>query len=380
MKLGKLIDDSRLLICVGSGGVGKTTTSAAIALRAAREGRRVLVLTIDPAKRLANSLGLQRFGNDVKRIDLKSLGGEAEGELWAMMLDNRRTFDDLILRLTPDEEARQRILGNRVYRTIADNVAGSQDYMATEKLFDVVNSGKYDLVVLDTPPVKNALDFLEAPGRLARFTDERIMKWFLTPYEEGRVFGKILVGTSAVVFRLLAYIFGKEFLQELNQFFILFRDLYDGFRERHEAVMELFHSKDTAFLVVCAPNEPSIEVATYFVDELRARRMPNPGVIVNQRHETLGKGLDPHEVLGNRAAELAEDLQPHTAAQLMARLGAAHRRLRELSEREAAFVRELRRHMSAVQVQWTVPRLQGEVHDLEALDHVGDHLFGKVRG
>lgn len=377
MNLRELIDGRKLLICVGSGGVGKTTTSAAIALRAAREGRRVLVLTIDPAKRLANSLGLQRFGNEVTRIELEE-GASQGGELWAMMLDQRRTFDDLIKRLTPDEQTRQRILENRVYRTIADNVAGSQDYMATEKLYDVVNSGKYDLVVLDTPPVKNALDFLEAPGRLARFTDERIMKWFLTPYDEKRVFGKLLVGTSAVVFRLLAYIFGREFLGELSQFFILFRDLYEGFNKRHEAVVAMFHSDRTAFLVVCAPNEPSIEVATYFLDELRARRMHNPAVIVNQRHETLGEDLEPEEHLGARCEAMAEAYAPNTGRQLLARLGAAHRRLRELSERETEFIAVLHRHMVPSQDTWTVPRFAGEVHDLRALDRVGDHLCGDV--
>ena len=376
MNLRELMEGRKLLICVGSGGVGKTTTSAAIALRAAREGRRVLVLTIDPAKRLANSLGLQRFGNEVTRIELAELGG-GDGELWAMMLDQRRTFDELIKRLTPDEQTRQRILENRVYRTIADNVAGSQDYMATEKLYDVVNSGKYDLVVLDTPPVKNALDFLEAPGRLARFTDERIMKWFLTPYDEKRVFGKLLVGTSAVVFRLLAYIFGREFLSELSQFFILFRDLYEGFNERHEAVVAMFHSVQTAFLVVCAPNEPSIEVATYFLDELRARKMDNPAVIINQRHRTLGDELDAEEHLGEAARRLSEELESNTANQLLARLGAAHRRLRELSERETGFIAELHRHMDARQETWTVPRFSGEVHDLVALDRVGDHLCGE---
>lgn len=374
MKLETLLAERKLVVCVGSGGVGKTTTSAALALRAARNGRKVLVLTIDPARRLANSLGLKRFGNDETRIELNALEG-ASGELWAMMLDQRRTFDDLIQRLSPDEGTRAGILENRVYRAIADNVAGSQDYMATEKLYDVVSSGRYDLVVLDTPPVKNALDFLEAPGRLARFFDRRIMKWFLTPYEEGRVFGKLLLGTSAVVFKLLGYIFGKDFLQDLSEFFVAFRELYDGFRDRHEAVVKMFNARTTAFLVVCAPNEPSVEVGDYFLDELKGRRMPCPGVIINQRHVTLGEDLDAQAVIGAMSRELAEDLPAHTADQLLARLSSSHRRLRELSTFEDALIADLAKHTTRDQRFWSVPRLDGEVHDLAALDEVGRYLF-----
>ena len=271
MTLAQLIKTRQLIICVGSGGVGKTTSAASIALRAALEGRKVLVLTIDPAKRLANALGLSRFGNEETKIDISSLN-EDTGELWAMMLDNRKTFDDLISRLAPDAKAKEAILNNRIYRATADNIVGSQDYMATEKLYDVVIKSDYDLVVLDTPPVKNALDFLDAPGRLARFLDKRIMKWFLAPYDERKIFGRLIRGTSALVFRLLSYIFGRGFLKDLSEYFNVFKDLYDGFRERQEAVVELFESDQTAFVVVCAPNGPSLEVARFFVEELNFRR------------------------------------------------------------------------------------------------------------
>jgi anion-transporting ArsA/GET3 family ATPase len=216
--LGEVIRQRKLLICVGSGGVGKTTLAASVGVRAAREGRRVLVLTIDPARRLANSLGLKQFGNSETRINLDELE-DAAGELWAMMLDPQHTFDDLIRRVARTPERQEAILNNHVYRSITDTIVGNQEYMATEKLYDVVDSGRYDLVVLDTPPVKNALDFLESPGRMARFVDKRIMKWFLTPYDEGKVFGRFLMGTSAVLFRLLSYIFGREFLTDLSEFF-----------------------------------------------------------------------------------------------------------------------------------------------------------------
>jgi anion-transporting ArsA/GET3 family ATPase len=374
-RFDQLIDQRRLLICVGSGGVGKTTTAAAIALQAAIRGRKVLVLTIDPARRLANSLGLKRFGNDETRIDLSSLP-EARGELWAMMLDQQKTFDDLIARIAPDPVQREAILKNKVYRATADNISGSQDYMATEKLYDVLETGRYELVVLDTPPVKNALDFLDAPGRLARFLDKRVMKWFLSPYDKERVFGRLLSGTSAVVFRLLSYIFGQEFLEDLTEYFHHFRDLYDGFRERQERVVQLFLDQQrTSFVVVCAPNGPSVEVADFFLHELRQRGMPNPGVIVNQRHLVQADGVDPQAALGDAARALSAGLPPDTDARLLARLGAAHRRLRELARAEDALVTDLKRQMTPAQALWSVPRLEDEVNDLAGLARVGAHLL-----
>jgi anion-transporting ArsA/GET3 family ATPase len=369
VRLDALVEEKRLLVCVGSGGVGKTTSAAAIALRAALRGRRVLVLTIDPARRLANSLGLSEFGNTEVRIDL---GDRAAGELWAMMLDAPSTLDDVIRRVAKDDATRDAIFGNKIYRHMAGSFSGSQEYMATERLYDVHSSDRYDLIVLDTPPVKNALDFLESPGRLARFLDRQIMKWFLTPYEEEKVFGKrFIMGTSAVVYRLLGHIFGRDFLDELSIFFTLFRDLYDGFRERHEAVGRLFAANSTAFLVVSAPTEPSVDVARFFVDELRTRRLPLGGVVVNQVHTCSAVTPDVDALLGERAREL----DAVTAAPLLARLGMAHRRLRELATLEAARVEELRRIAGSGVWLKVIPRLEDEVHDLDGLLRLHHHLF-----
>ena len=367
MSLDSLLHERRLIICVGSGGVGKTTTAAAIGLHAAKQGKKVMVLTIDPARRLANSLGLSQFGNEETQIHLDDT---VRGELWAMMLDTRSTFDALIGRVSPDAETKEKILNNRVYRHISDSFGGSQEYMATEQLYDIVTSQQYDLVVLDTPPVKNALDFLESPGRLVQFLDKRILSWFLAPYEERRIVGRLFRGTSAMVFKLLGYIFGREFLDELAEFLFIFRDLYDGFRERHEAVIRLFADPGTTFSVVCAPNGPSVAVAHYFLDELKDRDMPCAGVIVNQMHPVLGQSLDPNEILYETAHTLCTDLDPNTAMQLIARLGVNHRRLLGLSKAEKELSDVIEERLISSQSMWHVPRLEGEVHDIHALGRV----------
>lgn len=369
MNLRELVQTRKLLVCVGSGGVGKTTTAASLGLAGALAGRRTLVLTIDPARRLANSLGLQEFGNTEVRIQL---GPEVKGELWAMMLDAPSTLRDVIQKVAKDNSQRDAVYNNRIFQAISGSFSGSQEYMATERLYDVHNSGRYDLIILDTPPVKNALDFLESPGRLARFLDRQIMKWFLTPYEEDRVFGKrFLIGTTAVVYRLLGHIFGKEFLGELSVFFTLFRDFYEGFRERHEAVGRMFVSDATRFLVVAAPTDPSVEVAKFFLTELSQRNCPTAGVLVNQVHHCSKTPPEVEGLLGT----LAREMDPVVAPSVLARLGAAHRRLRELASMDLQRVEELRRASGARLWLKVVPRMSGEVHDLEGLRGLHQYLF-----
>jgi anion-transporting ArsA/GET3 family ATPase len=369
---------TRLVVCVGAGGVGKTTTAATFGLCGALRGRRVLVLTIDPARRLANSLGLKSIGNEETCIDLQALGVECTGELWAMMLDSRSTFDNLIARVATDPAARDRILNNHVYRHMADTFAGSQDYMATEKLYDIVASGKYDLVVLDTPPIKNALDFLESPGRLINFLDERVLKWFLQSDagSGGGLFARnLMFGTSAVVYRLLSVVFGRDFLDDLTTFFEDFQGLYQGFVQRHQAVVELFRSDSTSFVTVCAPNESSLDVAVYFQEELTRRDLPRGGVVVNQVHACEGEEHDAKAALGQIAEKLAEGLPPATIPSVMARLGMAHRRLRALRVAEDELTVRLREVAKAGGFYQEIPRLDGNVHDLAALATVGRHLF-----
>ncbi|MEZ4321320.1 MAG: ArsA-related P-loop ATPase [Myxococcota bacterium] len=365
------LDGHQLLVTVGSGGVGKTTTAAALGLYAARRGRKAMVLTIDPAKRLANSLGLTAFGNAETRIDL-SAWPDAQGELWAMMLDSRSTMDNLIARVAePDVAAR--ILDNHVYRHMADTFAGSQDYMATEKLYDLVTSGRWDLVVLDTPPVKNALDFLESPGRLLNFLDEKVLEWFLAPRDGG--WSGWMWGTSAVVHRLLSHVFGKDFLDDLAVFFQDFQGLYDGFRERHEAVLGLLRSGQTSFVTICAPTQSSLDVAAYFVDELGRRDLPRAGVVVNQVHRCEGREHDASAVLAAIVADQVHGLEPRTGPAVLARLGMAHRRLRSLVDAEREMVVRLQHETRGGGFFQEIPRLDRQVNDLDSLHALGLALF-----
>jgi anion-transporting ArsA/GET3 family ATPase len=214
----QLLMEKQLLICVGAGGVGKTSMAATMGVHAAMMGRKVLVLTIDPAKRLANSLGLHEFGNEETQIDLTSLG-DTKGELWAMMLDGKHAFHELIDRVAEDEATKKAIYDNNIYQSIADTIVGNQEYMATEKLYDVIHLGGYDLVILDTPPVKNALDFLESPGRMAQFVDKRIMQWFLADGKDRGMLRRLISGTSSKIFGLLGHVFGKDFLEDIVVFF-----------------------------------------------------------------------------------------------------------------------------------------------------------------
>lgn len=371
----ELIEEKKLLICVGAGGVGKTSLSATIGLQAAIMGRKVLVLTIDPAKRLANSLGLEKFGNTETKIDLSSFD-DARGELWAMMLDGQKTFNELIENLSDDDETRERILNNNIYQGITDTIVGNQEYMATEKLYDVVSSGRYDLVILDTPPVKNALDFLDSPGRMARFVDKRVMKWFLTSKTKKKgLLSRLLTGTSAVLFKILGYIFGQEFLEDIAVFFINFRDLYEGFQERHSAVEQIFRDKGTSFLIICAPHEPALEVADFFLKELSNRNMHTPAVIANQCHQAQYEDLDPYSILQEHAQDSAQELKEHTASTLLARMKTAHRRLRNLAREESRLLSLLQKKLEPHQEMYKIPRFHGEVHDIHALRKVGKALL-----
>ena len=362
--VGRLIARKEVVICAGSGGVGKTTVSAAIAAGAAARGKTAVVLTIDPAKRLANSLGLPELGNEERRVEM-----DADGELWAMMLDAKRTFDGLVDTYAPDAQARDSVLNNPIYRQLSNAVAGSQEYMAMEKLHELHQSGDYDLLVLDTPPTRNALDFLDAPRRLSRFIDSRSLSFF-------RAGSKLSLGImgrgTGMLFSVMKRATGVDLLKDLADFFNSFGDMTDGFRERAERVDALMSDSRTTFLLVTSPRTAAIQEAQYFHRKLQAEDLPFGGVIVNRMRETVRAKPDP--ALEDELSSLLDD----KLAGKVARNLEDHRLL---AERDAQNVARLGEQLGRKPIL-TVPELPGDVHDLAGLEELNAHLFaaGSLRG
>jgi anion-transporting ArsA/GET3 family ATPase len=348
-----LLEGRRMIICAGSGGVGKTTTSAAVALGLAERGRKVAVVTIDPARRLANALGLEELENEPRRVEL-----DAPGELWAMMLDAKRTFDQLIERLAPDERTRDEILANRIYQELSSAVAGSQEFTAIAKLYELDREGDYDVLVLDTPPSRNALDFLDAPGRLTRFFQGRAIRVFLRP---AGLSGRILGRGGSVMFGILQRVTGVDLLRDLSVFFRSLGGLIDGFTERARRVGTLLEDPATTFLIISAPRHDPVEEAIYFHRRLREAGMPFGGLVVNRVHQPPDDALPP---------AVANDLGPALAE----RVSVATRELAALAAREAANVRHLRDALGDPPTI-IVPELSDDVHDVEGLARMRSHLF-----
>jgi anion-transporting ArsA/GET3 family ATPase len=368
-RLREVLAGKHVVVCAGSGGVGKTTTSAALALGLAAQGKRVAVVTIDPARRLADALGVAELGNEPVPVDPARLAGhgiEVEGELWAMMLDAKRTFDELIGRLAPDERTRDEVLENRIYQQLSSAVAGSQEFTAVAKLYDLHRSGRFDVLVLDTPPSRNALDFLDAPDRLTHFFEGRALRVFLAPTGlAARVVGR---GTS-VVFTLLRRLTGVDLLEDLGVFFRALGGLIDGFRERAEGVKALLADPTTTFLIVTSPEREPVEEAIFFHDKLREARMAFGGLVVNRVHELHGAdGRAPEEV----AAELEEAL----GAKLAAKVAKTYAEALVLAQRDAAAIDHLR-EQTGEDEPVIVPQLGGDVHDVDGLVRVYAHLFGE---
>jgi anion-transporting ArsA/GET3 family ATPase len=366
--LAERLASKRVVICAGSGGVGKTTTSAAIAMGLAAQGSRVCVVTIDPARRLADALGIERLGSEPRRVDDERFAGHGivlEGELWAMMLDPKRTFDELIERLAPDDKTRDEILANRIYRELSSAVAGSQEFTAVAKLYELDRSGQFDTIVLDTPPSRNALDFLDAPDRLTGFLEGRALRLFLAPTGiAARVVGR---GTS-VVFSVLRRVTGVDLMEDLSVFFSALSGVLDGFRERAAGVKELLSDPATTFLIVTSPEREPVEEAIFFGGRLADARMPFGGLIVNRVHPLGPDGDDLDET------ELAGDLGGDTA--LARKVARTLREFRVLAHRDTAAVEHLREALGDAD-PILVPHLDGDVHDVDGLVLVHRHLFAE---
>jgi anion-transporting ArsA/GET3 family ATPase len=356
MSIARLLEDKQIVICAGAGGVGKTTTSAAIALGMAERGLKVAVLTIDPARRLASSLGLPELGNAERRVEV-----DVDGELWATTLDPKRTFDELIERHAPDERTRDAVLSNRIYQELSNAVAGSQEYMAMEKLYELYQEERYDLLVLDTPPTRNALDFLDAPERLSRFVDSRSLQLFMRP---GRLGLKVLGRGTGMMFSVLQRVTGVDLLRDLSDFFQSFGGMAEGFRERAARVNELLGDRRTSFLLVTSPRRHAIDEAIFFHRRLRERGMPFGGAVVN-RISTLA-------VEGEQADD--EELEALLGGQLGRKVAGNLEDYQAIAARHRDNVARLTRQLGGAP-PILVPHLEDDVHDIGGLLRMNEYLF-----
>jgi len=361
---------NRVVVCCGAGGVGKTTTAAAMALRAAEYGRTVVVLTIDPARRLAQALGIDELGNTPQRVPLAP---EVSGELHAMMLDMRRTFDEMVTQYSGPERA-EAILNNQFYQTVATSLSGTQEYMAMEKLGQLLAQDRWDLVVVDTPPSRNALDFLDAPKRLGSFMDSRLWKLLLGP---GRGIGKLVAGALGLAMKALSTVLGSQMLSDAAGFVQSLDATFGGFREKADRTYELLKRRGTQFVVVSAAEPDALREASFFVDRLASEHMPLAGLILNRTHPMLcelpiERAIDGIETL----QEATPEAVPDGAKALTVAALRIHAERGATAKREVRLLSRFTRANPRVAIVG-VPSLPFDVSDLEALGAIADQLTAK---
>ena len=354
------LDGKRVIVVCGSGGVGKTTVSAALALRLAAERERVTILAVDPAKRLATSLGLPRAPGG--RTTVRHEGVSLEAQL----LDTKRTFDDLVEQHAGSRERAQRILDNRFYKRIADTLSGTHEYMAMERLYELATTEEWDGIVIDTPPTRSALSFLDAPKRMTDFLSGQMLRWLLWPYRRGGKMGLKGMNLGAQAFaKVIGRIAGNELLRDLGQFLAAFEGMYEGFKQRAAAVLELLREEQTGFVVVTAPEARSLEEAGHFVERLKPAGMHLSGVVVN-RKRTAPTLRAPDQVRAAIAGGGAKDRAVAACLEVAERLAAVEQRESTATDPFAG------RHPD---VPLTfVPQLPLDVHDLAGLEHVAAYL------
>jgi anion-transporting ArsA/GET3 family ATPase len=362
-ELERILDGRSVVICAGAGGVGKTTTAAAIAIGLAARGRRVAVVTIDPARRLASTLGLDELDNEPQRVEAGRFAAHGivlTGELWAMMLDPKATLDDVIGQLAPDAEARADILANRIYRELSSAVAGTQEYTAIAKLYELHRSGRFDTIVLDTPPSRNALDFIDAPDRLTGFLEGRALRMMLTI--PGGVAARVIARGGSVVLGALGQVTGTDLLRDVGAFFASLGSVLEGFRARAGEIKALLADPATTFLLVTSPQREPVAEAIYFAARLREAQLALGGAIVNGVHAAPAEPVD--------AAALTATL----GASLATRVARTCAEAAVLHERDRAGIERLRAELG-VEQPILVPQLAGDVHDAAGLAAILRHLF-----
>jgi anion-transporting ArsA/GET3 family ATPase len=370
----------RVIVCVGSGGVGKTTTAAAIGVQAAMDGKKVLVLTIDPARRLANSLGLRSLGNRETRLEpaqfaLAKLA--PKGEMHAMMLDLKLTWDELVERTAPDPERARTIKENRIYKSLSTAMAGSLEYMAAEKVFELTETRRYDLIVLDTPPTSNALDFLHAPDRIVDLLENDAARIVLGPMLSAGKLGLRLFNLgSTFVLKTLARFTGADFLRDLAAFMLAFEGMYDGFKDRAAKVKALLSSKDAAFVLVTGPNVQVLDEALFFHKALRENGIETAAVVVNRFERDPLRYGGAETPQGLREALEMNRLPDGGAPPLSERLASTlweQATLADLDRRQVERMKHILEHVPVL----TVPRLRRDVHDLGGLWQIDGYLAGE---
>jgi len=391
----QLVATRRIVVCVGTGGVGKTTVAAAIALEAARSGRKALVLTIDPARRLADALGVGRLDNEPREIPeaLRGALGLVEGgRLFAMMLDMKRTFDDLVTRFADSAESRERILQNRIYQHVSDALAGSAEYAAMEKVYEMIESGRFDVIVLDTPPSQHALDFLDAPRRLLEFLDSRLVKLLVHPaFSAGRLGFKLFQGATQRALKLVERVSGISFLEDISEFLLAIEGMSEGFGDRAHQVQSMLLGPDSGFVLVAGPSFESARNALQFLKHLEHSRVPVQGMILNRMRLWPG-GQPVPEALADptRASELEADCE--RLAQALAQVDgvgdgrraaraalAAATEYASLVRLDLGSTRDLRRHAQQQgHFVRLIPELPRDVHDLVGLRTIAGDLFAEA--
>ena len=371
LDLNALLTDeaTRIVVTCGSGGVGKTTTAAAMALLAAAAGRRTVVLTIDPARRLAQSMGLSELDNTPRPVK------GADGELFAMMLDMKRTFDEVVSAHSTPDRAEQ-IFANPFYQALSSSFAGTQEYMAMEKLSQLAESGTWDLIVVDTPPSRSALDFLDAPQRLGRFLDGRMIRLLTAPARAGgRAYLKVVTAGFTVFTKILSKILGGDLLEDVSSFVAALETMFGGFRQRAEHTYRLLKAPGTAFVVVAAPEPDALREASYFVERLSVDGMPLAGLIVNRVHRSVdGLTASRAEAAADALAEKSEpDLAlAETALRVHAEMATTADHDERMARRFAAA------HPDVATI--SVPALPTDVHDMAGLRRIGALLGGRSNG
>jgi anion-transporting ArsA/GET3 family ATPase len=361
--LGGVVDGGSVLVCCGSGGVGKTTTAAVIGIEAARRGRKVVVVTIDPARRLADALGLaDGLTGEPQRVVIDDATGD--GELWAMMLDTPAMFERVVRANAPDPAQADRIVENRFYRNIAGALSGTQEYMASEALHELHTDRRFDLVVVDTPPSRNALDFLDAPNVLTRFLDHKLFKLLMMPTRTGF---KVLTVATQPLLRAIGRVVGSDVLADAVAFFQAFAGMEVGFRQRAEAVTALLRADTTRFVLVASPQRDTVTEASWFADQLAEQGFSVHATIVNRLHPRFGAGTVADA--SRRAAKASQRGDVGVAA-VWSNLA----ELRAIAVAERAELTPLLERVAGSAVV-EVPLLPSDVHDVEALEELARHLF-----